>query len=79
MGLVLPCYNQEGNVDELYERLVKVFHGLPDYTFEMLFIDNASTDGIVAKVKALVDRDARVKLRSSTPAISAISAHRFRA
>ena len=62
VGLVLPCYNEEGNVDELYDRLVKVFESLPDYTFEMLFIDNASTDGTVAKVKALVERDARVKL-----------------
>ena len=62
VGLVLPCYNEEGNVDELYERLVKVFEGLPDYTFEMLFIDNASTDGTVAKIRALVARDPRAKL-----------------
>jgi len=62
VGLVLPCYNEEGNVDELYERLVKVIGELRDYTFEMLFIDNASTDGTVARVKALVERDPRVKL-----------------
>jgi len=62
VGLVLPCYNEEENIDELYERLAKVFDGLPDYTFEMLFIDNASTDGAVAKIKALIDRDPRVKL-----------------
>ena len=60
VGLVLPCYNEEGNVEELYERLVKVFEALPDYTFEMLFIDNASTDGTVAKLKALSGRDRRV-------------------
>jgi len=62
VGLILPCYNEEANVEELYERLVQVFAGLPDYTFEMLFIDNASTDGTVAKIKTLVDRDQRVKL-----------------
>jgi glycosyltransferase involved in cell wall biosynthesis len=62
VGIVLPCYNEEGNVDELYERLTKVFAGLPQYTYELLFIDNASTDGTVAKVKALIDRDPRVKL-----------------
>ncbi|MEI6257274.1 MAG: hypothetical protein WCQ77_11580 [Planctomycetota bacterium] len=43
VGLVLPCYNEEGNVDELYDRLTKVFEGLPQYTYELLFIDNAST------------------------------------
>ena len=62
VGVVLPCYNEEGNVDELYERLTKVFEGLPQYTYELLFIDNASTDGTVAKVKTLIERDARVKL-----------------
>jgi glycosyltransferase involved in cell wall biosynthesis len=62
VGIVLPCYNEQDNVDELYERLVKVFEGLPDYTFEMLFIDNASTDGTVEKIKALIGRDPRVKL-----------------
>jgi glycosyltransferase involved in cell wall biosynthesis len=62
VGLVLPCYNEEGNIDELYERLVKVFDGLSQYTFEMLFIDNASTDGTAARVQSLIDRDPRVKL-----------------
>lgn len=62
VGIVLPCYNEEANIDELYDRLTKVFASLPDYTFEMLFIDNASTDGTVLKIKALIDRDPRVKL-----------------
>lgn len=62
VGVVLPCYNEEGNVDELYERLTKVFEGLPQYTYEVLFIDNASTDGTVAKIKILIERDSRVKL-----------------
>jgi polyisoprenyl-phosphate glycosyltransferase len=62
VGVVLPCYNEEANIDELYDRLTKVFAGLPDYTFEMLFIDNASTDSTVTKIKTLIDRDPRVKL-----------------
>ena len=62
VGVVLPCYNEEGNVDELYERLTKAFEGLPNYTYELLFVDNSSTDGTVAKVKALIERDSRVKL-----------------
>ena len=62
VGIVLPCYNEEGNVDELYDRLSKVFADLPGYTFEMLFIDNASTDGTVEKIKSLIARDPRVKL-----------------
>jgi len=62
VGLVLPCYNEEANVEELYERLTKVFEGLPQYTVEMLFIDNASTDGTAERIKEIIDRDPRVKL-----------------
>jgi len=62
VGLVLPCYNEEGNVDELHERLTKVFEALPQYTCEMLFIDNASTDATVEKIRAIIARDPRVRL-----------------
>jgi glycosyltransferase involved in cell wall biosynthesis len=62
VGLVLPCYNEEANVEELYERLTKVFEGLPQYTVEMLFIDNASTDGTAERIKEIIARDPRVKL-----------------
>lgn len=62
VGVVLPCYNEEGNVDELHERLTKAFAGLPQYTYELLFIDNASTDGTVAKIRAIIARDARARL-----------------
>jgi glycosyltransferase involved in cell wall biosynthesis len=59
---VLPCYNEEGNVDELYDRLSRVFADIAGYTFEMFFIDNASTDGTVERIKSLIARDPRVKL-----------------
>ena len=62
VGIVLPCYNEEGNVQELYERLVNVFSELSGYTFEMLFIDNASTDDTVSQLRQLVDKDSRVRV-----------------
>jgi len=62
VGVVLPCYNEEGNVDELHERLTNVFAGLPQHTYELLFIDNASTDGTVGKIRAIIAGDPRVKL-----------------
>lgn len=62
VGVVLPCYNEEGNIDELYERLTTVFAGLPQYTYELLFVDNASSDATVEKIKSLIVRDPRVRL-----------------
>ena len=62
VGIVLPCFNEEGNVDELYARLVDVFSKLPDYTFEMLFVDNASSDHTVEQLRRLATTDQRVRI-----------------
>lgn len=62
VGLVLPCYNEALNVDELYERIVAVITPLISYQFTLLFVDNASTDETAAKVLQLANRDSRVCL-----------------
>jgi glycosyltransferase involved in cell wall biosynthesis len=61
VGIVLPCYNEESNIEEVYSRILKVFEGLPGYTFEILFIDNASTDRTVEVLRGIVARDSRVR------------------
>ncbi len=62
ISIVTPCFNEEENVDVLAERIAAVFVGLPQYTYEHIFIDNASTDRTVEKVKALAAKDKRIKL-----------------
>ena len=62
ISIVTPCYNEEGNVVALYERLAAVLAMRPDYAYEIIFIDNASTDNTVSMVKALIEKDARVRL-----------------
>ncbi len=66
ISLISPCFNEEGNIDELYRRASLVMAGLPQYDFEYLFIDNASTDGTVDKLKALAQQDQRVKIIVNT-------------
>lgn len=61
ISIVTPCFNEEENVNELYQRIHKVMIGLP-YTYEHIFIDNASTDLTVKKIKELASTDIRVKL-----------------
>lgn len=63
ISIVTPCYNEEDNVEELFRRVETVFNTqLPHYDFEHIFIDNASTDKTVEKLKAMALTDARVKL-----------------
>lgn len=62
ISVVTPCFNEEENVDELYRRIRAEFEKYPDYDYEQIFIDNASTDKTVELVKALAKTDRRVKL-----------------
>ena len=61
ISVVTPCFNEEGNVEELHQRIVTQFEQLPDYDFEHIYIDNASTDGTVAAIRRLASADLRVK------------------
>jgi polyisoprenyl-phosphate glycosyltransferase len=62
ISIVTPCFNEEGNVNELYQRVCAAMSQRPDYDFEQIFIDNASTDQTTQMVKALAAQDKRVKL-----------------
>lgn len=67
ISIVSPCFNEELNIQELYERVKKVTSDFKTrYDFELLFIDNCSTDATVEKIKALIDHDKSVKLIVNT-------------
>lgn len=66
ISVVTGCFNEEDNVDELCARIRAQFELLPDYDYEHILIDNASTDTTVARIKAIAATDARVKLIVNT-------------
>lgn len=43
ISIVIPCYNEAGNIYELYKRLKKVLLGITN-NYEIIFVDNKSTD-----------------------------------
>jgi len=62
ISVVTGCFNEEDNVEELHSRIGAQFERLPAYDAHHIFIDNASTDATVARIKALAANDRRVKL-----------------
>lgn len=62
ISVVTPCYNEELNVEELYNQVKAVFADLPQYRYEHIFIDNASADNTVAILKKLAAVDYNVKI-----------------
>jgi polyisoprenyl-phosphate glycosyltransferase len=61
ISIVTPCYNEVENIQELCERIAATMSRLP-YDYEHIFIDNASTDATVEKIKAIAKDDKKVKL-----------------
>src|SRR3954470_4849309 len=62
LSIVNPCFNEEGNVRELYERVRAVMNRLGHYRYEHIFIDNSSKDVTVAALRELAARDKNVKI-----------------
>jgi glycosyltransferase involved in cell wall biosynthesis len=63
--LFTPCYNEEKNIDALYARVCAVIDNIPNYNFEYVFIDNASTDGTLDVLKKIASIDNRIKVISN--------------
>src|ERR671939_661947 len=58
LSVVVTVLNEEQAVDELYRRTVSALDGTP---FELVFVDDGSTDGTFAALERLHARDPRVR------------------
>ena len=62
VSIVVPCYNEEANVEPLWDALTAMFRrDLPEYRYEILFIDNDSQDRTRDILRDLCARDKGVK------------------
>src|SRR3954452_22611184 len=61
ISVVIPTYNEEGNVARVYERLAAVFAGLAE-DWELIFSVDPSTDATEERILALRAADSRVKM-----------------
>ncbi len=62
ISVVTPCYNEEENINECVEVIKEVFSHYDNYTYEHIFIDNASTDSTVEKLKELAKENKNIKI-----------------
>jgi glycosyltransferase involved in cell wall biosynthesis len=66
LTILTPCFNEEGNVREVYQQVKAAMQTLPSYDYEHLFIDNASKDKTVEILRELAAADKRVKVIVNT-------------
>ncbi|MGB3641311.1 MAG: glycosyltransferase family 2 protein [Rivularia sp. (in: cyanobacteria)] len=60
VSIIIPIYNEEENIPELYHRLQSVIEQL-DGEAELIFIDDGSRDNSLNLVREIYERDYRIK------------------
>lgn len=64
ISVVVPTFNEEGNIDVLYAQLSEIFAQCSISDFEIIYVNDGSSDNSLAKIKALNLSDERVKFIS---------------
>ena len=62
ISITTGCYNEEDNISDIYVQVKNVFDVLEEYSYEHIFIDNASKDATVSRLKEIARNDRRVKI-----------------
>lgn len=60
LSLVIPTFNEEGNVQRLYNEILLVLKQLQISTYEVIFIDDGSSDQSLQRIEALRAQDTNV-------------------
>lgn len=71
ISIVTACFNEEDNIAEVHRQVREVVESLPPrgdepYTYEHIFIDNASVDRTVEILRGICANDRRVKVIVNT-------------
>jgi polyisoprenyl-phosphate glycosyltransferase len=67
LSIIIPMFNEEGNVFSLYEEIIDVIKSLQHFTsYEIIAVDDGSSDKTFLDIKNLAEKDSNVKIISFT-------------
>lgn len=61
ISIMVPCYNEEENVIPMSEALVRELSSLPEYDYEILFIDNCSLDKTRDRIREICAKNKKIR------------------
>ena len=62
ISITASCYNEEGNLQEFYDRCRKVLGSFPQYDYEFVVADNCSGDNSRAVLRSIAEKDPNFKV-----------------
>lgn len=64
ISIVIPCYNEEEALPVYYREMSRIMKEMADTEFELLFVDDGSTDRTLGILKEMNENDARCRYLS---------------
>lgn len=65
LSIVVPCYNEETVIEIFYNKLMEITAKISDkYDYEVIFVDDGSQDETFSKMKALREKNSKIKIIS---------------
>ena len=61
VSIMIPCYNEEENITAITEAVVQQMELLPQYDYEILCIDNCSTDNTRPLLREICAKNKKIK------------------
>lgn len=61
LSLVIPCYNEQANVSLFYDAVQQAFADT-DYSLELIFVNDGSSDQTLEQLKGLLQKEACIKV-----------------
>lgn len=61
VSIIVPCYNEDKVINIFYDAIIKVMKSLSNYDFELLFVDDGSSDNTLSIIKDLSFKDDRIR------------------
>ena len=61
ISVIVPCFNEEENIEESYNLLKSIFEKLAVYDYEFIFADNDSTDNSEKILREIAKKDKKFK------------------
>ena len=60
ISFIIPCYNSEATISVVTEEIKKLFFDRQGYEYEIILVDDASTDNTLKIIKMLCNQDSRI-------------------
>ena len=62
ISIVVSAYNEETNISELYSQISHYLSKVPKIKYEIIFVNDGSTDQTLQVCKKLMQQDSKVKI-----------------